>query len=133
MRSARTGTQSHSPPEADKPFLGVMSRAERGAGGPMTSGVMPARVRSMSAAEAAWIAAVPCALATLAAVVLLGPAVGHAFLAPRGEALWPPGIHPGRPEPAKHGRFVVALLGPVALAGAILVSARARPRLQPRL
>ena len=86
----------------------------------------------MSASEAAWIAAVPCALATLAAVVLLGPVLGHAFLAPGRAVLWPPEALQGTPEPAKHGRFVVALLGPVALAAAVLLSPRAGVRLRPR-
>jgi len=98
----------------------------------MAPAAAPARVRAVSASEAAWIAAVPCALATLAAVVLLGPAVGHAFLAPRGQSLWPREVLQGTPEPAKHGRFLVALLGPVALSAAVLLIVRARVSLRPR-
>jgi len=99
----------------------------------MTSGVAPARMRAVRAEEIAWIAAVPCALVTFVAVVLLGPTIGHAFLAPRGEPLWPPEVLAGSPEPAKHGRYVVALLGPVVLAMAVWLGARRPPQLHPAL
>jgi hypothetical protein len=90
----------------------------------MTSGSSTARVRAVSACDVAWIAAVPCGLALLAAIVVLGPVVGHAFLAPGSETLWPPEALSGNPEPVKHGRFLVALLGPLLLAGAIVLGTR---------
>ena len=79
---------------------------------------------ALTTAEAAWVAALPCALLTLAAVVLLGPPVGHALFAPRGGVLLPEVLQ--RPEPVEHGRYVVALLGPALLAGVVvLLSGRA--------
>jgi len=49
----------------------------------------PRDVRDIAAEELAWIAAVPCALLTLAAVVVLGPVLAHALLMPTGKELWP--------------------------------------------
>jgi hypothetical protein len=87
--------------------------------------------------ELAWIAAPPCALLTLAAVLALGPALGHLLLAPGSERLWPPEASWlfGRPEAAKHGRYLVALLGPVLLCAVVLWGARRpqRIRLRPAL
>jgi hypothetical protein len=86
-------------------------------------------------AQLAWIAALPCAAVTLAAVVLLGPPLGHGLLAPSGEGLWPrdaPYVL-GRPEPVKHARFALALLGPALLAASVLVGARRPPRLAPAM
>ena len=85
----------------------------------------------LTAAQAAWLALLPCALVTAAVALVLGPAVGHVLFSPRGEALWPrEAIYIfGEPEPVEHGRFVVALLGPVLLAATVLAG---RPRLRLR-
>jgi hypothetical protein len=94
-----------------------------------------ARVRALTPAELTWIAAVPSALVLIAAVILLGPPVGHALLDPGAEGLWPreaPFVI-GRADPVKHGRYLVALLGPVLLAAAIWGSARRGVRLAPAL
>ena len=91
------------------------------------------RVRLLRVSEIAWIAAVPCALAMLVAILVLGPPLGHALAAPPSEVLWPPEVLTGRPEAAKHGRFVVALLGPVLLSGAIWLAARRPHHLRPAL
>jgi hypothetical protein len=93
------------------------------------------RARTPRAGEVAWIAALPCALALLAAIVWLGPVIGHALPGPGADALWPREAHyvAGQPEPVKHGRYLVALAGPALLAAAVLVPAgrRGRLRLQP--
>lgn len=81
---------------------------------------------ALRTAEVAWIAVLPCALLTVALVALLGPPLGDALLRPGDEAFFPAaGI---RPEPAEHGRYLLALLGPAALASAVLASARWTPR-----
>ncbi|HEX5146286.1 MAG TPA: hypothetical protein VFV85_04630 [Conexibacter sp.] len=92
----------------------------------------PARVRALHPSELAWIALLPCALVTLALIVLVGPPLGRAFLEPGAERLWPEeaAFVFGRVEPVKHGRYVVALLGPALLAGVVLLGARRPPRLR---
>jgi hypothetical protein len=92
------------------------------------------RARTLGAAEVAWIALPPFALLAVAAIVLLGPPLGHAVFAPGSEQLWPPGWWEtmGHPEPAKQGRYLVAALAPLLLAGTILVGARRGVRLRSR-
>jgi hypothetical protein len=85
-----------------------------------------ATTRAPSAGELAWLLALPCALVTLLAIVVLGPLAGDllaprspvAFVATPADAL--------SPEPHEQGRFLVALLGPLLLAGATAVLARRR-------
>jgi hypothetical protein len=76
-----------------------------------------------TAAEVAWLALVPCALVTVAAMLVLGPAVGgllpHAQVTP-----WPSALKYFHPEPAEHGHYLVMLVGPLLLAGAIVLAAR---------
>jgi len=87
-----------------------------------------------TAAELAWIAAPACALLTLAAIVLVGPLVGHLFLMPRHGVFW--AYIEADPQPLEHGRFLVGLLGAPLLAAVPLawsgVPARGRPALRPR-
>ena len=47
------------------------------------------RRRAPTPAETAWIAALPCALLTLARARALGPALGHLLLRPRAHVFWP--------------------------------------------
>jgi hypothetical protein len=87
------------------------------------------RASALRTADVAWMAALPCALATVALAGLLGPPLGHAFLGPGDEAFW---VSAGiRPEPAEHGRYLLALLGPVTLAGVVLASAHRTLRAPP--
>jgi hypothetical protein len=94
--------------------------------------VLRASAARPTAGELAWLALLPCALLTAAAVLLLGPVVGRALLGAHGEQLWPhDAVYVfGHPEPVKHGRYLVALVGPVLLAAAVLVGARGRLRLR---
>jgi hypothetical protein len=91
------------------------------------------RPRALTPAEIAWIALLPCAIVVLAAIVLLGPPLGHVLVRPGSDALWPTGWweSAGTPEPVKQGRYVIALLMPVALAGTILAGSRRAPLLRP--
>jgi hypothetical protein len=90
--------------------------------------------RPLAPAELAWAALLPCALAAVAAILLLGPPLGHALSSPGADALWPATwwAAQGRPEPVEYGRYVLALLAPLALAAAVLAGARRPPRLRPR-
>jgi hypothetical protein len=92
-----------------------------------------ARPRALEPAEAAWLAAVPCALLTLLLIVAIGGPLGRLLLTPdpATEAFW---ASIGRdPQPAEHGRFLVGLIGIPLLAGAVLSSARPRVRERLRL
>jgi hypothetical protein len=60
-------------------------------------------------------------------MVLLGPALGDALLAPRGTAFLPTSQQAVLPEPAEHARYLLALLGPLLLAGIVLLAARRPP------
>jgi hypothetical protein len=86
------------------------------------------RRRAITPAEAAWIAVAPCALLTLAAIVVLGPLLGEALLQPdpAREAFWP--VIGAVPWPAQRGRFLTGLLGPPLLVATVLASAH--PRVQ---
>jgi hypothetical protein len=92
------------------------------------------RAQALTPTQLAWIALLPCAIVTLAAIVLLGPPLGHAVFAPHGgEQLWPREaiFVVGYPEPVKHARYALSLLGPALLAAVVLVRARRSPLLQP--
>jgi hypothetical protein len=76
--------------------------------------------------DAAWLAALPAALVLLAAIVVLGPALGHALLGAPSIAFWPTATPTLaiRPEPVEHARYLLALAAPVAVAGLLLALAR---------
>jgi hypothetical protein len=88
-----------------------------------------ARVRVLRPEELAWVLAVPCAAVTIAAIVLVGPPLGHAFLAPRSERFFP-GIRLA-PEPVEHARYLLALLGGALLTVGVVLGARRRIALAP--
>jgi hypothetical protein len=76
--------------------------------------------------ELAWIAVLPCALVIVPAIYFLGPPLGRAFLAPGAETLWPyEAIFVfGAPDPVKHARYLIALIGPVLLAVVLVAGIR---------
>lgn len=82
-------------------------------------------------AEVAWLALLPCALLTFAATMLLGPPLGRALFAPQGMTFFPTALPAVRPEATEHARYGIALLGPVLLAGVVLLAARRPIRAPP--
>ncbi len=84
--------------------------------------------------QIAWIVLIPCAMLMLAVIVVLGPPLGRALFDPGSNALWPVNWWEarGHAEPAKHGRYMLAELAPLMLAGTILVVVRRPPRLRLR-
>jgi hypothetical protein len=82
-----------------------------------------ARARILDPAEIAWIALLPCAAVAVAAIALLGPPLGHVLFSPGSETLWPPGWWEsvGHAEPAKHARYLIAVLAPALLVLATLL------------
>jgi hypothetical protein len=87
---------------------------------------------ALSAAELAWLAAAPCALIAVLAIVMLGPPLGHALLEPTGTRFWRYDLSLVRPEPVERARYVLAVLSPFALAGCIAALARRGPS-RPRM
>jgi hypothetical protein len=65
--------------------------------------------RALTAGQLAWVAAVPCALVVLAAVVAVGPWVGETLLHQQVDYLPTAMEALGHPEDTEHGQFVVAL------------------------
>jgi hypothetical protein len=78
------------------------------------------RAQAVGPADVAWLLTAPVALLTVAAIVLLGPPLGHALLEPTGTHFFPGLLPDRRPEPVEHSRYLIALLGPLALAGIVL-------------
>ncbi|HET6448439.1 MAG TPA: hypothetical protein VFG31_04950 [Conexibacter sp.] len=85
--------------------------------------------RALGPGELAWAALLPCALVLVAAVVLLGPVLGHALVEPDTTDFWGFALRAGyiRPEPTEHARYLLALLGPLLLGGTTLALLRGRP------
>ncbi|HEX7289523.1 MAG TPA: hypothetical protein VF250_00215 [Conexibacter sp.] len=86
--------------------------------------VSAAARRPLRADELAWLLALPCAALTLLLIVALGPLVGDTLLPRSTLAFLAPAVQELAPEPHEQGRFVVALLGPLLLAGATALLAR---------
>ncbi|HMJ03419.1 MAG TPA: hypothetical protein VK506_10785 [Conexibacter sp.] len=74
---------------------------------------------------AAWLCALPCAIVTIAAVVLLGPLLGE-LIGGGAERYAPVPDYRGafRPEPTEHARYLIALGGPLLYVGALLSAPR---------
>ncbi|MGN6187667.1 MAG: hypothetical protein ACTHOE_02105, partial [Conexibacter sp.] len=80
-------------------------------------------------ATAGWLCVIPCALATLAAVMLLGPPLGHLILR-SGSSYTPLPERVGafNPEPTEQARYLLALGGPVLYAALLALAPRWLPR-----
>lgn len=93
-----------------------------------------ARSERLDAASAAWLAALPCALVTLLAVVALGPPVGG-LLGPGDGAFTflPVSAAAVFHESTEHARYLIALGGPILLALATWWLAARQPRIPPRV
>jgi hypothetical protein len=91
------------------------------------------RARPLTTTEIAWIALLPCAIAAMAAIVVVGPPLGHALFRPGSDRLWPPEWweSQGRAEPVKHGRYLLAVLSPLLLVGVVFAGARRQLVLRP--
>jgi hypothetical protein len=109
--------------------------ARRGApGGPSVAAPTPATAttRTPSSGELAWLLALPCAAVTLALILALGPLVGDLLLPRSSVTFFTAPQFELAPEPHEQGRFLVALLGPLLLAGATVALARRDTRLPAR-
>jgi hypothetical protein len=86
--------------------------------------------RALSARELAWLAALPCAAVTVLAVAALGPLVGDLLLPTSPIHFFDFALRSLHPEPHEQGRVLVALAGPLLLAGATVLLARHGLRLR---
>src|SRR6266511_4949175 len=86
--------------------------------------------RALDPGELAWLLALPCAAVTVLLIVTLGPLVGDTLLPRSSVAFFATPAQELAPEPHEQGRFLVALLGPLLLAGATVALARRRPHLR---
>jgi hypothetical protein len=92
------------------------------------------RSRLLTTGEIAWMAVLPWTAVTVAAILLLGPPLGHLLFSPGHDRLWPLEWWEtmGRREPDKHGRALIATLAPLILAAGVVAGSRARVSLPPR-
>jgi hypothetical protein len=81
--------------------------------------------------EIAWMATIPCALLLAAAGLLLAPLLGRLLFEPTGTTFWPLSLPAIRPEPTEHARYLLALLGPLLVSGAVLLGVRTASRPRP--
>ncbi len=86
--------------------------------------------RTLSTRELAWLAALPCAAITVLAIATLGPLVGDVLLPTSSIHFFEYALRELHPEPHEQGRFLVALAGPLLLAGATALLARRGLRLR---
>ena len=94
----------------------------------MAAGAVPAR--ALDPGELAWLLALPCAAVTLLVILALGPLVGDTLLPRSSVAFFATPAQELAPEPHEQGRFLVALLGPLLLAGATAALVRRAPRVR---
>jgi hypothetical protein len=82
----------------------------------------------LTAVEAAWLAVAPAAAVGVAAIALLGPALGRSLLVPAHVHFWPYFASLVHPEPVEQGRYAIAVLVPLLLAGFTVAGVGMRPR-----
>jgi hypothetical protein len=96
------------------------------------SSAAAAQPHRLEPGDLAWLAALPCGVAVVVAILLLGPPLGTLLPAAADpSAYWPSA--PLLPEPVEHARYGIALLGPLLLAAVVLAGARRPPILSPTL
>lgn len=88
---------------------------------------------ALTAHDAAWLAALPCAALTVLLVVVLGPLAGDVLVPSSSVRFFEASLPALRPEPHEQGRFLVALAGPLLLAGGTFLLLRRPPRIPPTL
>jgi hypothetical protein len=81
-----------------------------------------ARSRTLTPAEAAWIAAGPCALLLIGAVLALSKPLGAVLFAPPPNDFWPSMRGQVLPEPTEHASYLFAIGAPLLLSGVIVAS-----------
>ena len=97
---------------------------------PTASAAAAGATRALSAGELAWLVALPCAAVTVLLIAALGPSVGDLLLPRSSVSFFSATAGQLAPEPHEQGRYLVALLGPLLLAGATVLLARRGPRLR---
>jgi hypothetical protein len=83
------------------------------------------------AARVAWLAVLPIAVLTIAAIVLLGPPLGSMLFPVRTYDFWPTAAAAVRPEPTEQARYLIALAGAVLVPLAVMAATRWQTRRVP--
>jgi hypothetical protein len=96
------------------------------------SGGRGTRAIALGPERAAWLALLPCAAITAATVLLLGPPLSHALFRPVHLNVLPGDNEAVTPEPLEATRYLLALLGPLLLAGTIATATRRGLVVSPR-
>ena len=104
--------------------------ARRGQAAGRTATRATAPTRALSPGEIAWLLVLPCAAVTIVLIAALGPLVGDLLLPRSPVRFFEADLRELAPEPHEQGRFLVALLGPLLLAGATGLLARRAPRMR---
>jgi hypothetical protein len=92
------------------------------------------RTAPLDVGTGAWLAVLPVAALSLAAILVLGPPLGRLLLSTHSPyTILPDAAQNVRHEPTKQARFLLALCAPALLALATVVLARRRPRVSPAL
>jgi hypothetical protein len=110
--------------------VGRTSAPLGGAGSGAAAAPPAATTRALDVAEIAWLAALPCAALTVLLIAALGPLVGDVLLPGSAIHFFEASQRELAPEPHEQGRFLVALAGPLLLAGATALLARRGMRLR---
>ena len=105
----------------------------RGQDAGRTATAAGATTRALSAGEIAWLCALPCAAVSVALIAALGPLVGDLLLPRSSVRFFEEALRELAPEPHEQGRFLVALLGPLLLAGATALLVRRAPHMRTAL
>lgn len=91
-----------------------------------------AATRALAPGEIAWLLTLPCAALMVLLIAALGPFVGDVLLPRSPFTFFEAALVQLNPEPHEQGRVLVALAGPLLLAGTTTLVARRPPRLSGR-
>jgi hypothetical protein len=90
----------------------------------------PARLRPLAPAETAWLLIPPALVVAVAAIALLGPAIGG-LVPDTTYTYWPSLRSRLEPKPTELARFGLAIVCSLTVAGALLPAMRRRPHAHP--
>jgi hypothetical protein len=100
-------------------------------GGGAVRAAVRAPARALTPAEAAWVAAVPCVLLLLIAVLVLAPPLGRLLFPIPHNEFFPEIAGIAQPEPTEHTSYLFAIAAALALCGSVALARVRSVRLRP--